>query len=1082
MDMMPPEAPTVSIQTVYQDAARAFDRLVTLQAWLATEQADIPAPPEAIERGTLHPYLGRIDAYWNASPTDTSSGLSRRSSLAERVAGAAVDLALLGHEDGNLDDAALALVRSVVAARSSEVLPHVKVRELMFGETVHGGSLIVHDERTPTRTLVFSVDRGWESFRSLAGAHDALEQRARLALASASDLPGITRSDLRVLGAAAFVNSRDIVGDPFEVLVDRVLRVQSDKLSEAWFEFALADDAGSRDQRLADTVFDALRLDRAFDVATGLAPRHAALVETFNAQRLLRVPLPVAEAWKDTEENYLSTLREVAGLESDAGLVKPQGLAEYATDALTERLQALGVTHVPGDIHVRIDRSLDPDARLESLQSLFEGPEPARIRLVDLAYQNIAPFSLVHLSAIAGDGSVIAALDDAAIRELVRGIDLSTRYQDYIDASFRSGTGAEMRREHASRVQWAHMRFQAAEARLSYYLEEAPRWFGTERDERAYRWIQAVLDAPLAGNRARVEGHEIVVQQMTYRGTPLRDILVMGVRNPGSVPNVVLYTPGAPDGITFREFADRGEAARRFSYHPAFREYLLDRLPVEYAEVLPHGSARRFAGSQLANWVLGAGSTTAYTWTADRFGEREVQGDFLEAAYETDVQHGLHNTRPFTRSADQAQWDFLAERGLSRPGEKMVAAMLMGVVTAPAHAAQAAWRLYDTAKAGDTAQTIVDFADFYMASLSVIQPLYVLNTAPVARGIVGARFKAAGPIVEPRPAAPAAVLFESRFVAKGIRKTGREKGEGIFTIAEKTYIEHEGKMYRVRYDADYATWRLTRHERGGAFAGGATGRTPAGSWGFQRVGLRGGSGRGAAGASARRPELFDEYMDEVEVAFPDPVERDLVTMQMRSELTGGASTSPITAAQRTRWAEAATRAQERFRAAAQPRPPQHLPINLSHRYVAAGFGHVASTDVPSQLWFYGSLPYKSSDLLRTLSNRGYVDTLAQIRGRRIAPGLNGVRVTTAPPTASIDEIQRAVGNASLQRHDTFSVRIDARTVLLSSEGVGGGPARVNLLSRNQGPANVFYFQPTEDDALRLFHTQFEVTKHLPPPR
>ena len=48
--------------------------------------------------------------------------------------------------------------------------------------------------------------------------------------------------------------------------------------------------------------------------------------------------------------------------------------------AMGERLKALGIDRDPSQIQVRVDRTGDPAVRLESLQSLFEGPAPATMR------------------------------------------------------------------------------------------------------------------------------------------------------------------------------------------------------------------------------------------------------------------------------------------------------------------------------------------------------------------------------------------------------------------------------------------------------------------------------------------------------------------------------------------------------------------------------------------------------------------------------------------------------------------------------------------------------------------------------
>jgi len=1097
MDMTPPQAPPAQMQSVYQEASDAFDRVVGLQAWLAKEQAGLPDLPDTVDATTLASYLLAVDAYWSAPPEDASHGTSRRAAVTARILNAARDLAVLAHQDGELDEAGLNLVRSIASGPGGNLPAGVTVRELLFGQSVYAGTLLIQYERTPNQVLVFSTERGWESFPRLVDAHAALEARARLALARAPGLAGIARQELISIGPEAFVDSREIAGDPFGTLVARTIRVQQDKLRQAWFEFSLANDDEAAIRALADARFDALRMDHVFDAENVLATRHAALMAAFNAQRLARVPMNVAAEWRDAESGYLSVQDAVADSEAAVDLRAPLDLPSYASIAISERLRALGVAEDAANIQVRVDRGSDPIARLESLQALFEGTVPAQIRLVDLAYQNIAAFEPVRLTASTNEGVPIARLDDAAIRDLVRGLDLASSYRTYVNATFRSGNDAPMRRQHATSLQHGRMRFLAAEARLSYYLEDSPRSFRADHSERGYSWVKAVLAAPAETGRARVEGHDVVVRQNTYRGAPLRDILTIGVRHPESVPSIVLYTPDAPDGVTFREFEDRAEAGRRFFYHPAFREYLLDRLPVEFARVLPNGSGRAFAGERLANWVLGASAPSAYTWTAAPFEEREVSGNFLAAAYEVDVQLGLRNAHTFTRSAEQANWAWLTERVGNAMTHRMIEDAIKGVVTSPARAAQAAWRLYDNVKAGDNVGAFVDFADFYNASLSAALPAYMLGSRSVAHAITGARFRVGGRLVEAKAAVQPTVVFESQYVAKQVRKTGRADHEGIFTIGGNTYIEQNGQLHRVIRDRDYGGWRLTRPD--GSNVGPAIQRTSIHTWGHRRVGLRAGSGRGQGAGSDRLPDLYDELQAEVELAFPDPVERELVATRMRFEraaLPDPAMSPPvISPGQRLRWTGALERARARqsTRAALPGVPGAAAPVDLTPG--AGPFRLISRAEAPPDLWYYDNKPFQTSGFERqrgasgylfSSTSHGYSNDVAEIASGYVGQGISGVRLTTVPPTASLAEINQAMGTHHIIRSRGFAVRVDPRSLYeppsphVRQRYLGAnGDRNARLIAPNGGPGNVFIARPLGGGPLRLGRGQFEVMNTLP---
>lgn len=1097
MDMSPPLPPPNLTQSSHQESLDAFERIVGLQSWLAREQAALPALPQVVQSATMQPYLLELDSYWRNPPTDTSGGGSRREVLASRMAMAVRDAAVLAYHDGRLDAAGLASIRSLTSVGRGPLPAGLTVRELLFGQTPYAGVLLLQDEQDAGRTLLFSHDRGWETYRNLVDAHAELERRARLALVRMPDLGGMARQHLGSIGTDPFVGSREIAGDPFAALVDRMIGVQQDKLRQAWFEHSLDDDEPVRASAFADAAFDALRFEHALDVESLLATRHANLLTTINEQRLERVPAKVAAAWKDADEAYQEALHSIAGREAAAGLQPPLDLPDYASREIAGRLRAMGVTQEPAHIQVRMDRDADITARLESLQALFEGTAAVHVKLVDLAYQNISAFDMVRLSAVAGDGSPIDALSDSAIRELVRDLDLSTRYRTYVDTTYRTGDTSSLRRVHATDLQRAHMRLLATEARLSYYLDDAPRSFRSDHAERGYRWVEAVLDSPSAAGRAPVEGHDVVVRQVTYLGTPLRDVLVVGVRRAESVPSVVLYTPGAPDGITFREFDDRAEAARRFFYHPAFREYLLDRLPADAARVLPNGHARAFAGDHLANWVLGAADSSAYTRTAARFEEREVSGDFLTAAYELDVQSGLRNMQVFARSAEQADWVWLRGYVSDSLSSRMVADVLKGVVTAPARAAQAGWRFYDNVKAGDYPEAAVDFADFYNASLSAALPVYALGSTSAAHAIAGARFRAGTRLVEARPAVQPVVVFEPRFMARNVRKVGPADREGIFTIAGNRYIEHQGQLYRVVHDRDIGGWRLSRPEAGATFRGPAIQRTTAGTWSYRRVGLRGGSGRGQPGTADRLPDLYDELQAEVELAFTDPLERELVAARMRFERTPyegrveGYSPPVISAGQRARWTAAMDRARARMvRRRSQPsRGTQGAAIDLSREQQGfRALRQVPRADTPAELWYYGRLPFKDSDLFRPRGRLGYSQEMAEIKGTYLGEGTHGVRVPTVPPTAPIEQIRQAMGAPDLTRATTFSVRIDPGSLHEPMSATwrsrywlaGDGPL-AELLTPNAGPGNVFIARPlTGGSNLALGIGQFEVESMLPP--
>ncbi|WP_440327744.1 dermonecrotic toxin domain-containing protein [Luteibacter sp.] len=1072
MDMTPPQAPPAQNQPAHQAATAAFENLVAAHAVLTADIAALPPMPE--DPANAPALLAALDGYWSPA---------RRQAAVEQVRSVAANLATLRQADETLDAESAGMVRTLATHRGDGPAPGIDARCPMFAGRPLAGSLVVARQGGEGSALLFTADAGWERYASLDALHDAFGQRLRERMADDGGVPGMARRPLAA-GALPSVTSATCTGGAFSAYVGTALAVQRERVAEAWVGWLVTATDPHRDIVLRDTVTAEVARPLV-NVETLLAHRHARLVRLVNEGRLAQVPAEVASGWQDAAAHYAAVQETYKSV--NAGI---ETLTAFAAQEAAARLATLGITTSPADIFIKADYWRDAAVRVQSLEALCDGTRPARIGLLDLVYQNIASFDPVQLSAVDAAGQPLAALTDTAIRSLVRDLDLATRYRDHLVAAYRDGETAGQRREANTTLLLARMRMQAAEARLSYYLPGEPRSFRPDHAERGFRWVEAVLDAPSPAGRARVDQHEIVARQVTYQGTPLKDVLEIGVRQTEAVPTVVFYTPDAPDGVVFREFDDRAEAARRFFHHPSFREYLLDRLPNEYARPQADAGNRAFAGDHLAHWVLGAPVDAAYTKTAEPFAQRVVEGNVLEAVYDTGVQQALRNVALFSRSAEAANWEWLVEWPRRLLFDNLVANAVKGIVYAPAHAAQASWRLYDSLKEGDHARAFVDFADFYVASLGIIAPQTV---APSARGLVAARFRQGGKLVGGRPVTQAAVAFEPRFEASLV-PTGSSAGtDGIVMLGARRYIEQNGKMYGVRYDSDFATWRLERQGAPHAW-GPAIRRTEAGTWAFNEVGLRGGSGRGAARVPGPpdhangRP--FNRYMEELEHAFPNPTERELVAGGMEAEARSLPTPAVITAAQRARWSAAAERAAAAQAISTRERIilAQNRPLDLSPlpparpaaRPVAPAvpepFRRIEQARVPEEMWYYGQLPFRDSRLHRQRTNRGYNPHWAHLHGEWLGGGLYGVRVTTVPPTAPIADIQRAVGNRALTRSSTFAIRLRPRDFLQREAALPTG-ASVEYIGIDSANGTKYFLRPTSEAFIRLDASDMQIT-HL----
>ncbi|WP_448096046.1 dermonecrotic toxin domain-containing protein [Luteibacter yeojuensis] len=792
-----------AVQSENQASIDALRRLAATRDALFRLYEAQPTLVDASAQGT-HDLLEALRGFWSAP---------RITTLAGHVADAMKEQAVLRGLDGTLDHGAASLAARVSALRDAPLPDGVHASELMLGNAAHAGSLIVVDDGNPGLALLFTAHGGWEAFDSLDRLFDSTRRRL-LESVHVMDGTGLAHDEFADAKALGIVGSRDIAGGVFTTLATRLVEVQQGRIALAADDHSLdtagTDSVTEATTDLGDRVRQELSPRAMLDIDAMEQLREAHLLEASVARRLANVPSPVRTAWYQARDAYNEALAAAGMLRAIAGVHPPMTLHAFASRELAVRLAAVGIDEAPETITIDVARIKVVPEALAALDPLPGSTQARRMSLVDFACQNIGRFSLETLRAIdEQDTSLGDRLGHGAIRDIVRELDIANRYQAHLEERLREGSTGALARKLTVAVQAAHMRLQAAEARLSYYLPGEPRSFIDDREERGFRWVEAALDAP--ASRRSVGGHDVVVSQVTYKEAPMDGILVFAAGAPNSVPRVVMYTPGAPDGLTFREFEDRQDAARRFLYHPAFREYLLDRLPAEFAALSPNGATRHFAGDRLAHWVLGSSGNVAYTLTDAPFGERQVQGDFLTAAYDATVEKYRRDTRFLARSTSGADKDalyaYLGGRYNVDPVANLVGAALAELPASLARVTQASWRFYDHVKAGDSGEAFVAFTEGYVNALNLVVPPFA-GGRHVAGAIVRSRAAASGLASTHVRLTPPRARFEERYAARGLRKAGKPDDEGIFHARGQSYIEHDGTFFVVRHDAGYGRWRL----------------------------------------------------------------------------------------------------------------------------------------------------------------------------------------------------------------------------------------------------------------------------------
>jgi hypothetical protein len=967
MDMTPPQAPPAVVSSTQQEAIDGLQRLIDVQTWLAEQQAALPALPAAPHAEDRTAYLARLDAWWR-QPVDGAPGapsVARSDALATRLAATMRDEAIVRRIDGTLDEAAASLATAFARSSGGVLPPGIHARRLRVGEVDYAGAVIVASDTPGSPTLLFMPDHGWEAFETLDALHARTEVRLRQIMAHRQTLPGVRDDEAQqVATTSRFVDSAPLNGDVFQALARRMGELHRQKLADAWPE------AGATDaSRLADDIAAADDLHDLIDVFALVSAREMRLAVAASEARLARVPAEVAQGWRRAVAEYrMAGMLAVGAAQRHASAV-PLDLAQWSRRELAAALSRHRVAVDPDDIAIEATGT-----EAWSLPGSSSATGPTRMSLAEFALRNTGVFDARSLRVVSAHGTPPPL---QTLRDIVRELNLAPRFATYLREKLRDPDGRPYRTA-SMRLQQARMRLEAADARMATYLADEPAVFLDDNDDRGYRLVEAVLDSPAAATRRTVGGHRVSVRQLVYQGEVVSDVLVIGVRDPRSSSRVVLYTPGAPDGRSFHEFADRATAARQFLYAPAFEEYLLRRLPAELGEPRPNGSGRRFrvsASTARAHWVLSAPRDGRGTLTEGPFEERLVDGDIRTALFDAEVVRQARDLAWAGRSTAQADAEAITGLlGVALAGSRGPAAPILETFGAVGQALQATWRFYDNVKAGNGSQAFVDFTEAYTASLSLVGWHGALSAGrrsvlSLAQGRGGKRAPSSVRLPDSHP------RLDTRYATDGIDLSGtRPDASGIHWLDGRRYIRQQGRVFEIRHDAALDAWRLKRpNALDSAFPGPAIEPGPSGPWRIRTdIGLRGGwvepgampqpNTRGIMGQELQGLTEFQRW------TFQQAFRRRLHNVGEANLLYWEATSQPtprfVTLRQRTAWSDAlrearGTPAEPLAPGAAPPPgatwrvlPPEEWPTSVWHAYHPGnsllGLGRDGSLVVPLQ--------------------------------------------------------------------------------------------------------------------------------------
>jgi hypothetical protein len=848
MDMAPPEAPPVIARTTAEEPATLVQRMADTQRWLIDQRAFLPTVPAHGEPSARMPFMEDLAASWQApvAPYPAHRPIARMQAFALRWAAIMADAARLGVADGELGERDEDAVLAFTGAQGHIVPPHVRIRELMVTTLPYAGAVIMVDDRDAASALLFTPDRGWERFDALDTLHAEVEERLRETLAATAHLPGLSDDDPAILTGELFVTSRDIVGNAFDVLARNVVEVQRRKVVDAWTQ---RDDHEGKLLRLADRLNDALAPEAYLDVAAMLHHRQGRLLASVQERRLVQLPATVRQLWERSLADYRAELAGAGRTLASTGFDRIASIDRFARDELRVQLQRRGIADDPADITIELFTTTANAAYG------YRGTDVERRPLIDLAHENFGFLEMRGMQARTASGGILLALRRDDIVDMIRALDLRNSYQDYLVRELKTSAHGKRLRAASARLQEARMRFELMDARSTAYIEGDTNDFIDDHAERGYRWVEAILDAPEPTRRRRVENHDIVVSHVVYEGARLKDVLAIGVRAQGSVYRMVLYTPDAPDGRSFREFADRQSAAAGFLNHPAFEPYLLERLPTAWSTVDRDGVTRRFrvsTGTQRAVWALSSQSgERPFTLTEARFVEEDIAGNIFDASYDVALGQLGRDAAELARSTGEADYDHAKSIGmLSATFAEGFVPVRLGVAVASLRALQAAWQGIEHVRREERVQAFENFVGAF-SSLSELMGADVSKRAFGRTILTRLRDR-------PRRLTAAHVTmpdleatFDARYIARDIKLgDARSVSNGVYEVAGSRYIEQGGQAYGVHFDRDNDTWRLRGPRHTSADYAPPVTRDSTGQWRHNKsVGLRGGA--------PDRPDLYD---------------------------------------------------------------------------------------------------------------------------------------------------------------------------------------------------------------------------------
>jgi len=356
-------------------------------------------------------------------------------------------------------------------------------------------------------------------------------------------------------------------------------------------------------------------------------------------------------AWWRAVQDLQFTTVDAPPLPDPVTLATPEAIADRTRTLLADFIKDKYAPVDPDSVSLSIRKQIiDPNAptgespfgsgvALGKVQAMYED----RRSMTEWAMSNLTPDE-----RNAAHATVEGPLSFAQIVEVIERANVGARLPAAVQVAARE-----------RQAEW--MLLKARQMRAQAWAANISGDFTQDKDNTGLNLVLSALDSPAPEARRKVNGHEVVVRQIQWGDSVLKELLAFGVKTFASRPSLTLYTPGAPDGKMFRDIdagSDRElEAAlvKTLTASLEMTRWLIAQLPLmEQADQL--SSLVPASENLTLNEKIKKVTQPTLSWIKHRVQDDfalkvaspVVKGNLLKTLHETQISHALKTVDALT--------------------------------------------------------------------------------------------------------------------------------------------------------------------------------------------------------------------------------------------------------------------------------------------------------------------------------------------------------------------------------------------------------------------------------------------------